>query len=168
MNLRYSVITLILMLSLFSVDSNPVKADDDAVKSKKIFIVNGDGTITDSRNTLMWVQKPERSEYEWMNAINHVKSLNKANGGKGTYGYKDWRLPRIDELKLLIKDSADTPASWLNSNGFENIQPGGYWSSTTYNADTPSAWSIDLSNGTEYGCAMAMNYMVLPVRRIKK
>lgn len=168
MKLKYFAITLTAMISLILIDIAPMKAENDSDKMKKIFIINGDGTLTDTRTGLMWVQKPETEEYEWLNAVNYVTSLNKANNGKGTYGYTGWRLPRIDEIKFLIKDAAGTPASWLIENGFQNIQPSGYWSSTTYQADTPSAWSIDFSNGTDYGCTMAMNYMVLPVRINKK
>jgi hypothetical protein len=63
----------------------------------------------------------------WLHALDYVTKLNNEN----YLGHTDWRLPNINELLSLINDDEANSATWLNSQGFNNVQSGtGYWSST--------------------------------------
>nr|MDU9046637.1 DUF1566 domain-containing protein [Candidatus Electrothrix aestuarii] len=70
------------------------------------YIDHGDGTITDTEIDLMWkrcleglsgvnCEEGEVETYTWDDAVTRFKSVEYA-------GYKDWRLPTIDELKTLV------------------------------------------------------------------
>jgi len=63
------------------------------------FMDNGDGTITDQATGLMWEQKGSENEKGWYHAKKYVKELNK----KKFAGYKDWRIPTIEELYSLLQ-----------------------------------------------------------------
>ena len=56
----------------------------------------GDGTIFDTRANLLWQQSSSTKQYTWKDAHTYCEKLNLA-------GYKDWRLPTIEELKTLIE-----------------------------------------------------------------
>lgn len=69
---------------------------------------NQDGTVTDSFTGLMWKRCSEGQigvdmtgeaiMVEWKDAIKIPDKLNRT----GYAGYKDWRLPSIDDLNTLI------------------------------------------------------------------
>ena len=62
------------------------------------FTDNGDGTITDQATGLMWEQKGSDKPTSWYTAKKHVKKLKK----KKFAGYKNWRIPTIEELYSLL------------------------------------------------------------------
>jgi hypothetical protein len=65
-------------------------------------------------------------------------------------GHTDWRLPNVNELASLVNRGAQSPetgASWLNSQGFTNVKPAWYRSSTTNASDTSYAWVVNIGNG---------------------
>ncbi len=71
---------------------------------------NGDGTITDLKTSLMWVQaRGEQSS--WAVAI-----ANAADCRVG--GYTDWRAPTIKELYSLVKSTGANGASLTNAAGY--------------------------------------------------
>lgn len=108
--------------------------------------------VTDKLTGLMWVKDLKTvlikgaagSVTNWQNALDSVKQ---ANSNQGYCGYKDWRLPTVTELKSLVNYSQSSSASWLNSQGFANVQASTYWSSTGYAQSSGSAWSVNLNNG---------------------
>ena len=74
------------------------------------FVVNADGTVTDTSTGLMWDQcRPgwsgascatgSTSLYNWPAALGEATTRNTAN----YKNYSDWRLPSILELQTLIK-----------------------------------------------------------------
>ena len=58
------------------------------------FIDHGDGTVTDTKTSLMWAAKDNGSLINWQNARSYCQ---KYNGG----GHTDWRMPTLAELKSL-------------------------------------------------------------------
>lgn len=63
------------------------------------FIVNKDGTVTDTKTNLMWAAQDNGSDMEWSDANYYCKNYRVG-------GYKDWRLPTTDELIELSLSEA--------------------------------------------------------------
>lgn len=63
---------------------------------------NGDGTISDSNNGLMWTKKDSWADtghcMDWNKSKSYVSNLT-------TGGYRDWRLPTVAELKNIYEMS---------------------------------------------------------------
>lgn len=120
---------------------------------------NPDGTIPVSASTvmdhltgLMWtkdsyapgpVSCPTGTRMNWQNALDYVACLNT----NSYLGYADWRLPNVLELRSLLNYGQPYPYIWLMSQGFVNVKTDYYWSSTTWNAFTTSAWWVNMYNG---------------------
>jgi hypothetical protein len=125
------------------------------------FIDNGDGTVTDRVNGLMWEKKcscpgtlhdvdrrmywsfdgTEETIWDWVEAINR-------EGGRGFAGYDDWRIPNIKEMFSLFDERQRDPSidpAFAGDGCADLVAPrcsltagGPYWTSTTF-ADFPAA-----------------------------
>ena len=120
------------------------------------FLDNGDGTVTDNMTGLMWVKSPDSTTRTWANALTYCEGLDSAS-------HTDWRLPTVSELETLTNYSQSAPATWLNGQGFTNVQ-NYYWSSTTYAPDAAYAWYVGMGHGRVGGDIKAYGYYVWPVR----
>lgn len=91
------------------------------------FIVSTDGyCVTDNLTGLMWVRSPDSIMKTWQQALDYTNNLILC-------GYSDWRLPNTTEVISLIDAEQSDSATWLNTQGFSNVQIDYYyWSSTTY------------------------------------
>ena len=104
---------------------------------------NGDGTTTDNRTGLMWVNNGNSEgcynggTLKWEQALAFCEGLTYA-------GYSDWRLPNVRELESIVDAGESSPA--INKTYFPNTA-GGYWTSTTYMPAYVTAWSVDFSAG---------------------
>jgi len=67
------------------------------------FIAYSNGTVLDTRTNLMWAAKDNGSDTDWRNAKSYCTSY---RGG----GYKNWRLPKQDELAGLYDENKSHPA----------------------------------------------------------
>ena len=120
---------------------------------------HGDGTISDARTGLMWMQCSYGQTYDggdtngdgficegsptfgsWQQAFSWAAASNTSEA----YGYNDWRLPNVKELGSIVDFSKHTPA--INSSIFPSTSTGSYWTSTpskvldgNSNDDTQSA-----------------------------
>jgi uncharacterized protein YegL len=106
--------------------------------------------VTDVLTGLVWIKAPDASPRTWQQALDYPAGLTLC-------GHSDWRLPNMTELESLVhaqfsgestcNGSCSSNAAWLNSQGFDGVQEGLYWSSTTYlygvNCAT-CAWNVDL------------------------
>ena len=123
------------------------------------FTVNEDTTIKDNLTGLVWARDgnimPTRDPgwdtdatvndgaVTWQHALDYVAKLNAEN----YLGHSDWRLPNVNELESLINAYELNIATWLNTQGFINVQGSNYWSSTTYAYYPDSAWFVSMWNG---------------------
>jgi hypothetical protein len=96
------------------------------------FTNNGDGTVTDNFTGLMWEQSPDTNTISWADALTYANNSTLAS-------YDDWRLPNRNELITLHDFGTYSNSTWLNSNGFSNVQFAYYWTSTTRAGDTARA-----------------------------
>jgi len=105
------------------------------------FTVSGD-CVTDNLTGLMWAKDANlpNGTKTWQGALDYVASM---NAGSGLCGFKDWRLPNVNELESLINSVEANSANWLNTQGFSNVQSDYYWSSTTNASSTDYAWVVD-------------------------
>ena len=127
------------------------------------FTDHGDETVTDNSTGLMWFQNGNAGLFSmnWDEALFLCTVF--INDGEGAYGYTDWRLPNIRELKSLydfISYNDDMP---LEPHPFINVQSL-YWSSTTAPVDPGRAWIFDMSAGLVSIRTKSSNNYVWPVR----
>lgn len=100
------------------------------------FVDNGDGTITDQKTGLMWMQEDADSTMNWPEALAYAQGVEFA-------GDSDWRLPDVKELQSIV-DYSRSPATTASAaidplfNCSSMINEAGqsdyycYWSSTTH------------------------------------
>jgi hypothetical protein len=89
------------------------------------FIDHDDGTVTDKETGLMWTKDadlPAEALY-FYDALSYIEEMNKRN--LSNFGYTDWRLPTLEELRSL-KDYTDYTGDkkYCPAEGhpFENVQ----------------------------------------------
>lgn len=169
-----------------SYDANTAKADDGGLQKgiawpNQRFTDNDDGTVTDNLTGLIWARDGSTPAFTgsstcsggtkgWQNALDYVACLKTNN----YIGYNDWRMPNVNELESLIHaeytketicgGACWTNAAWLNFQGFINVQANFYWSSSTYAANTASAWGVGMDVGSMYESDKVGAHYVLPVR----
>jgi hypothetical protein len=112
------------------------------------YIDNGDGTITDNKNSLSWQKCSadksgnnctfgNQSTYSYYDSINYCDALNLG-------GSLNWRLPTKSELSTLLKIS--TSPKIINILG-SYTQSNDYWSSSTYAPFNFGAWYVSFNSG---------------------
>jgi uncharacterized protein DUF1566 len=120
------------------------------------FTDNGNGTVTDNLTGLVWAKSPLNTLRTWANALSYADSLTLG-------GHNDWRLPNINELESLVHAQEADQAAWLNTQGFTNVLPDYYWSSTTLSYNSSSAWFVDMEDGrASYSTTNPMKIHPLP------
>ena len=141
------------------------------------FIQNSNNSITDILTGLVWVQNANLmtsrdalfdtdgtvndGSVTWQHALDYVKKLNDEN----YLGYKNWRLPNMNELHSLFSKQEANPPMWAQSQGFTNVQYS-YWSSTTNESSPTEAWGIGANasyqkSGYNYVLAVRTEHEVL-------
>ena len=130
------------------------------------FVDNGDGTVTDTSNGLMWDQCANGLSgstctgtavgYTWSNAFGLVATQNAAN----YKGYSDWRLPSITELRTLLKGST---GPIIDTTAFPGTPSYIFWSGT-YASVPSNAWFVNFNNGFIYALNKTNSYYVRLVR----
>jgi len=102
-------------------------------QSSNAFVVNGDGTVTDSSTGLMW-QQETAGRMTWENAISYCEDLVLA-------GWSDWRLPNRNEIQSIVDYATYFPA--IDTIVFPGmVWDGVYWSSTTSASNSGYAWFV--------------------------
>jgi hypothetical protein len=120
------------------------------------FTDNGDGTVTDLNNGLVWEQKVDGTgcthcvgdTYDWVNAMSEfISNVNgytdSSSTQTGLVGHSDWRLPTIVELQTILLPCSSSPC----------IDPifgptaSYYWSSSTVAAVPALAWGVYFVGG---------------------
>lgn len=83
---------------------------------------------------------PLLSPYEETNSVGYKKYVNDI----ALCGYKNWRLPTVDELKTLIQPGT-SPA--IDTNWFPNTSPSWYITSTPDASRYDFSWGVNFGNG---------------------
>ncbi len=117
------------------------------------FVDNGDGTVTDTQDDLMWARNANAiGKLHWDAAVTRCGNLNIA-------GQADWRLPNIKELESLSKaiQAGGTP--------FSGDFKANYWSNNTRGKDY--AYYIYMSEGHINYYIKTAHHYAWPVRNVK-
>ena len=114
------------------------------------FVVNGDGTVSDSLTRLTWLQNAFCAQRvaDWAEALGFIIELNSAGTMDGqacgdTGNNTDWRLPNVKELQSLQYFGVDENGPFVSNaagdgpfaagDPFNNLQTdAAYWSATGY------------------------------------
>ncbi|HZX48578.1 MAG TPA: DUF1566 domain-containing protein [Nitrospirota bacterium] len=124
------------------------------------FTVSTDGyCVTDNLTGLMWVKSPDSITRTWQQALDYAN-------GMSLCGYTDWRLPNVNELKSMVNAGQGDTATWLNTQGFSNVQSSDYWSSTSDSYDARLARTVSMWVGFDKTSKSGIygNRYVWPVR----
>jgi hypothetical protein len=109
------------------------------------FIDHGDGTVTDKETGLMWTSDADlpAEELLFYEALAYIEEMNRGN--LTNFGYTDWRLPTLEELRSL-KDFTDYTGDkkYFPPEGhpFENVR---WMSCNTYYQWPTYFWATRLS-----------------------
>ena len=119
------------------------------------FVVNGDGTVTDTGTGLIWDRCPigqsgtncqtgSATTFTWSGAL--VEAANKS--GSNWKGYSDWRLPSLPELQTIVKAGANNPA--IDTEAFPGTLDSDFWSSSPSPDYSNEAWFVYFNYGYAY------------------
>jgi len=144
---------------------------------------NGNQTITDMTTCLVWLKKSNwggqkqwrnsatSGETQWDDAHTRASELHDGTIMQGLAVLRDgsvegdWRLPTKTELDGITE--GDEPVLASTPRLFVGVQSDYYWSSSSYNSTSGSAWSIGMWNGVVYDEWKIYSYYVWPVRNAK-
>ncbi|MCX5903833.1 MAG: DUF1566 domain-containing protein [Proteobacteria bacterium] len=117
-----------------------------------------DGTVKDNLTGLVWTKNANlpNGPLTWQAALDYVAGMNA--GTYENFGYTDWRLPNVNELKSLTDNSRYSPAL-PQGHPFTNVQLSWwYWSSTTNAYRTGNACIVSMYIGiVNYGYKFYFN-----------
>lgn len=86
-----------------------------------------------------------------------------AVNASGWCGHKDWRLPTVEELAMLVDYSSYLPS--ISKNYFNDIvMPAGFWTSSPSAAGPSYAWIVIFDDGYLGTCVKSWNYYVRLIR----
>ena len=149
---------------------------------------NGDGTATDVQTGLQWMRfslgqewkgwtcAGEAKSYTWQQALDAAAALNRRGGYAG---YRDWRVPMIEELQTLVYCSNGWPKVWnctgegcqghyerptIYKPAFPNTPSGWYWSSSTYAENSTHACYVNFFSGSVGTLDKSLDYSTRLVR----
>jgi Protein of unknown function (DUF1566) len=101
------------------------------------FILNGDGTTTDSVTGLMW-QQMDGGEMTFENAVVFCENLTLG-------GYNDWRLPTTQEAYSILNQGKSNPA--LDITAFSNSVAEYWWTSQKDATNANKIWVTNKGGG---------------------
>jgi hypothetical protein len=138
---------------------------DPSPKTAERFSPRGDGTVFDTKTNLLWVKDANvaKSRMYLQAAKDYIKGMNE--GAYGNYGYTDWRLPTVNELKSLLDTGRFYPAL-PEGHMFANVQNSFYWTGSGGFNIVGYIWMVDLASGNikyDYVSYCSFNYL-WPVR----
>ncbi len=129
----------------------PVDAGEEEVREGALqpasgrFTDNKDGTVTDTETGLMWTKNGDLTGDTMLfhQALNYIEDMNR--GKQPNFGFTDWRLPTLAELRSLVDYTKLT--KWEHTipvgHPFENVQSLKF-SSTAYLYAAEHSWFVSL------------------------
>ncbi|MFT5661450.1 MAG: hypothetical protein ACI9TV_002096 [Sulfurimonas sp.] len=140
---------LLLSTSLFSYEIQLIKPSQKQVKSPRAKI----DRIALPRNDSKEVVFDKDTGLTWQDNID-TQTIKKNRKDARQYcrglvfaGYKDWYLPRVDELNSIVDKEKNNPAI---RTGFKYIKSAHYWTSSPNLSYTKNALNIDFRSGETY------------------
>ena len=113
-------------------DCSSIGEEDSSLTTR--FKDNEDGTVTDSKTGLMWTKNANLPNDTMLfhQALDYIKRMNE--GKYPNFGYTDWRLSNLRELRSLIDYTKYTfkGHELPSRHPFENVQLANYVSNTDY------------------------------------
>ena len=122
-------------------------------------MINSDMVVIDHTTGLMWHQSGSEEYLTWKVAKKWVAELNI----NGYAGYKDWRLPTLEEAATLL-EPAQTNVRYIDPI-FDGKQPF-IWTGDTKNSGF-AAWLVSYQSGSVSWLGILHYRFVRPVRSIK-
>ncbi|GEM_PF-3559352 len=117
------------------------------------FVDNGDGTMTDTRTSKMWIKVQSTAGMTYAGAQTYTTS-------NSTGGHTDWRLPTETELRGLVNgwSNMDAPWKFLRSQEFGPPVATYYWASDNgYYANTKRVIAMATDGATSGGSWVEMS-----------
>ena len=110
------------------------------------FIDHGDGTVTDPERGLMWTKNadPYGDTLLFHQALEYIEGM---NGGRyANFGYTDWRIPSLSELRSLIDYTRLTRKGHTLFLGhpFEHVQSFNFNEKLSYIGTSSHSWFVSL------------------------
>lgn len=117
------------------------------------FKINNNGTVTDTKTSLMWKRCSEGKSWSncqhgialiftWQQALQQAQFVNN-NGGFA--GFHDWRVPNVKELISITEKQCLEPA--INLMVFPSTPSAMFWSSSPSALDSHDAWDVGFGYG---------------------
>lgn len=133
------------------------------------FVINNDGTVTDTLTGLNWKRCSEgltgsaceegmAETFTWKGALNAAENSTFA-------GKKGWRLPTIKELDTIVEFQCTMPA--INSTIFPATPASNFWSSSPYAGYANGAWNLNFNDGVRDSCSTNFSLYLRLVRTSK-
>lgn len=117
--------------------TNTFGEDADYNINTPFYILNGNGTVTDTVTSLMW-QQTDGGEMTIENAQLYCDTLTLG-------GYTDWRLPNCHELFSILNHDKANPA--IDTNYFTKTLAEYWWSSERQANDSNKVWVTNAGGG---------------------
>jgi hypothetical protein len=111
--------------------------DNDYNFNTPFFIINANGTVTDTVTQLMW-QQTEGAEMTYANAKIYCDTLTLG-------GYTDWRLPNAHESFSILNHQYANPS--LDLTVFSPTSAEYWWTGTLQSNDSNKVWVTNAGGG---------------------
>jgi hypothetical protein len=103
------------------------------------YVINGDGTATDTVTGLVWQQDTPTETFAW-SSTGASSSAQAYCAALNLGGHNGWRLPSIVELWSIVDLSGSDPT--INGTVFPATTENYYWAATPYEATAGDAWTV--------------------------
>jgi hypothetical protein len=157
-----AAIRLILVLLILSIGP--------ALQAGERFVDNGDGTVTDTRQNLMWAATDNHGDIDWHQAQKWVRYTFPFTL---PVSYENWRLPTLAELQSLAADETGEGyeaecGQHLKLTPLIRLTCGWVWSRDS-DAVAPTAYVFNFDNVYHYSVRKAhrRGYRALAVRNLE-